>query len=78
VTSKYVSSLNTDPNGVISVTLRGISGAVDGKIVTMAPMIDATNQATASNLGGPLYGWRCGGTGTTVSADMLPSSCRGN
>lgn len=50
---------------------------VDGKIITMAPMANATNPATPSNFGSPLYGWRCGGAGTTVPANMLPSSCRG-
>ena len=77
VNSKYVSSLNTTSDGVIAVTLRGISGDVDGRVITMVPMLNATNAATASNLGAPLFGWRCGGAGTTVSANMLPSSCRG-
>jgi len=78
VNSKYVTSLNTNADGVIAVVLRSVSADVDGKTITMLPLLDATTPATASNIGSALFGWRCGGSGTTVSANMLPSSCRGN
>jgi len=77
VSSKYVGSLNTTVDGVIVVTLQGMGAAIDGSKITMTPMIDATTAATQSNLGSRLYGWICGGAGTTLSVNLLPSSCRG-
>jgi len=35
VSSKYVQALETDDNGVVKATIRGISTAVDGKFVTL-------------------------------------------
>ena len=79
VASKYVSGLNTDANGVVVATVQGISASVNGSNVTLIPMINGTTPAlTASNMGEGLFGWICGGTGTTVSPNYLPGSCRGN
>lgn len=75
--SKYVSSLNTTADGTILVTLRNIGPGADGARIAMTPMKTATQPATASDLGTALQGWNCGGTGTTVSPNLLPSSCRG-
>jgi type IV pilus assembly protein PilA len=78
VTSRYVQKIETDPNGAITATVRGIGAAVDGMVVTMVPLKDATTPATTpADMGASLYGWRCGGTGTTVNLKYLPSSCRG-
>jgi len=77
VTSKYVSSLNTTADGVISVTLRNIGAGVDGNRITMTPMKSPSQPATASDIGTSLHRWNCGGTGTTVMRNFLPSSCRG-
>ncbi|MDH5536747.1 MAG: pilin [Betaproteobacteria bacterium] len=81
VASKYVQSLTTDVNGVITATVRSISPDVDGSVVTLAPLITSTQVAdTTNNMGQGLFGWRCGGTldGTSVQAKYLPGSCRGN
>jgi len=75
--SKYVSSLNTTADGAIRVTLHNIGAGADGATITMVPMKSATQPATAGDLGTALYGWNCGGTGTTVLPSLLPSSCRG-
>ncbi len=80
-TSKYVQAINTSADGVVSATIQGISTAVDGSFVTLAPLADATTVATwAANAGAGLFGWRCGSTtdGTNVNAKYLPGSCRGN
>jgi len=76
-TSKYVSGLNTTADGVILVTLRNIGLGVDGRKITMIPMKSPAQPATAGDIGTPLHGWTCGGTGTTVIPNVLPSSCRG-
>ena len=80
-TSKYVGAVNTSANGVVTATITGISTAVNGSMVTLAPLANATNTATwAVNSGAGLFGWRCGSTtdGTNVNGKYLPGSCRGN
>lgn len=76
-TSQYVSTLNTTVDGAIMVTLQNIGPGADGGTIAMVPMKTAAQPATASDLGTPLYGWTCGGIGTTVPLNLLPSSCRG-
>ena len=77
--SKYVGSLSTDSNGVVTATITNISPDVNGSIVTLVPLAaSGTAATTPGNMGSGLYGWICGGTGTTVSTKYLPGSCRGN
>lgn len=79
ISSKYVQKLETDADGVISVHVQGISGAVDGSKLTMVPLkTENTPAKTPADLGARIWGWGCGSTGTTVAANYLPSSCRGN
>ena len=81
ISSKYVAGLTTTADGIVTGTIQGISAAVDGKKVTLAPLApDAATVATwAVNSGSGLFGWRCGSTtdGTDVNAKFLPGSCRG-
>ena len=79
VTSKYVSKLETDANGAITVTLTGISSNVDSSHITLVPLNGAGAPATVpADFGGAVRGWVCGGTGTTTAARYLPGTCRGN
>ena len=77
VSSKYVASLNTTADGVITATIQGISGSVNGKKVTLIPTINGTAAATATDFGKGVNGWTCGGTGTDLEKKYLPGSCRG-
>ena len=80
VSSKYVGALVTDADGRVKATIRNIAaGIVDGKFVTLVPMIDATTEASsASDMGKGLYGWVCGhAAGTDLEKKYLPGSCRG-
>jgi len=78
VTTKYVASLTTDVNGKVSIAVRNINVNVDTKILTMIPMASPTVFAdTVTDMGAGLFGWLCGGAGTTVDKKYLPSSCRG-
>jgi len=77
VTTRYVGALNTTADGAIAITLRNVGGGADGSRITMTPMKTATQAATASDLGSRLFGWQCGGVGTTASANVLPATCRG-
>lgn len=79
VTSKYVGSLATDDNGVVTATIAGISAIVNGQTVTMIPMVTIGTPADATtDMGSGLQAWTCGSAGTTVGKAYLPSTCRGN
>jgi type IV pilus assembly protein PilA len=77
--SKYVNSISTDANGVITGKVQGISSSVDTSLVSLQPMSAATTKATYSGSATSLFGWRCGNTadGTNVPSKFLPGSCRG-
>ena len=81
VASKYVAGLATDANGKVTATVTGINANVDGKKVTLVPLVnDAVTPASSTNdMGKGLFGWRCGlsADGTDLSAKYLPGSCRG-
>jgi len=79
-TSKYVASIGTDANGVITVTAQGTGNAgIDAKVLTLIPTTAAGVALTFPNPITPTQvgGWKCGGTGTTITLKYLPSSCRG-
>lgn len=80
-TTKYVKSVATDENGVITVTAQGISQlATDtADVLTLIPMIDATEEITNTDVGKTVFGWKCGDSnkGTTIPQKYLPGSCRG-
>jgi type IV pilus assembly protein PilA len=77
VSSKYVKSLNTTADGVITGTIQAISAAVNDKKVTLIPTIGGAPAATATDFGKGVNGWVCGGTGTDLEKKYLPGSCRG-
>jgi type IV pilus assembly protein PilA len=79
-TSKYVTSVETDGSGMITVTAQGFGDtAIDGKLVTLKPSSSASTM-TAPTAGGTVAAWRCGnsGDGTDMPAKFLPGSCKGN
>ncbi|MGH8701276.1 MAG: pilin [Burkholderiales bacterium] len=79
VVTQYVASLATDDDGKVTATVWNINAIVNAQVVTMIPMVSATvAAATAVNMGQGLYGWMCGGIGTTIEKKYLPSSCRGD
>lgn len=71
-TTQYVNKIETDANGVVTVTAQNISG-VSGTI-TLTPYKDATNPATAADVGGTqIYRWACSGS---ILPNYRPGSCR--
>jgi|SRR5690242_18007154 type IV pilus assembly protein PilA len=79
--SKYVDTIQTDANGVVQVTVCTtptpcINSLVDGKMLTLIPMINGA-PATVAAMGNGVNSWICGGTGTTIPLKFLPGSCRG-
>jgi type IV pilus assembly protein PilA len=76
-TSRYLSALATDDNGVIRATVTGINATVNGGTVTLTPMRGASAASVSSDFGLGVNGWLCGGTGTSIDIRFLPASCRG-
>ncbi|MBQ0798694.1 MAG: pilin [Porticoccaceae bacterium] len=77
VGTKYVSQIQTDLNGVITLTSRNLITAATNQTVTLIPMTDSVTALDNGDVGGNIYGWVCGGTGTSMPAKYLPGSCRG-
>jgi len=76
--TKYVAGVSTDDNGVVTATVQNVSSVVNTSLVTLIPMGDSANAAVfTTGASQSLYGWRCGGSGTTVGLKYLPGSCRG-
>ena len=81
--SKYVTSIATDGNGVVTVVAQGIDPTlIDGKAITLTPYFDAagtTLMVVATHIGKSVATWKCGPAPTTtgVPAKFLPGSCRG-
>ena len=77
-TSKYVSSVATDLNGVVTVTATGTGDAnIDAKAITLTPS-SATGPMTYSTTPQQVYAWKCGPAATNgISPKFLPGSCRG-
>ena len=59
-TTKYVKSVATDENGVITVTAQGISqlATSTADVLTLIPMIDATTEIKNTDVGKTVFGWK--------------------
>ena len=80
--SKYVASIHTLDNGLVQIAIQGFatSANINGTIVTLAPMKDATTVLAKADVGGvTVFAWRCGSTidGTNLNPKFLPGFCRG-
>jgi len=85
--SEYVDTITTDADGVITVKVDYGSSSgkkkkkskIDGKVLTLVPLIDGKPAQASSDMGRGPNGWRCGSKsdGTTLLAKYLPSTCRG-
>jgi type IV pilus assembly protein PilA len=76
-TTQYVSLVATDADGVITVTLQGISAAnpvVDGTTITLTPQVAGAAATVAANMGQQISGFDC--SPGTISAKYLPGSCK--
>jgi type IV pilus assembly protein PilA len=77
--TRYVDSVQTDADGVITVTIvaTGVNPNVNGKKVTLVPYINGVLASSATMMGSGVNKWVCGGAGTDIPLKYLPSSCRG-
>ena len=78
-TSKYVKSVATDLNGVVTVTATGLGdAAIDDKAITLTPTNATGTALTYSATPQQVAGWKCGPASSNgISAKFLPGSCRG-
>ena len=76
--SRYVQTVNTDVNGVVTVTAQNIAPDVDGKSISMFPLIGGVDADAATMMGQPVSSWRCAPSiANGVSLNFLPAACRG-
>jgi len=77
--SKYVQSIVTDDNGVVTATAQNIDATnIDGKSIDLVPYSDDTTTMVAADAGKSVYKWICGPTAANpIPAKYLPGSCRG-
>ena len=83
--SRYVSSVTTTADGVISVLVStdgSLPTDVTGKVLSLVPYKDSSTVMASSMVGnaGAVYKWVCGGTAsvsTSIPSKYLPGSCRG-
>ena len=78
-TSKYVASVVTDDNGVVTVTAQGFNNTdIDGKSVSLTPYKSATVAMANTDIGTSVFSWKCGpATTNPMASKYLPGSCRG-
>ncbi len=81
-TSKFVSSIGVDANGVITVVgnhqaLRGSTSATANSL-SLTPLQSGTTSVIGSTDGGkPVAGWRCGPSANNgLPLKYLPASCK--
>jgi type IV pilus assembly protein PilA len=76
--SAYVADLTTDDDGVVILTVRNVSPAVDGLKIQMVPYRSGSPATILNDFGNGINEWRCGPTTAGgVDKKYLPNSCRG-
>ena len=73
-TTQYVSNIQTDTAGKVTVTLQGINGVVNGKTIQLWPINSAGSALATTNMPIQVYGFKC--SAGTVDAKFLPGSCK--
>ena len=76
--TQYVSQIQTNANGVITVTLRNIDPAVNGSTLSLVPEITQGSAAVIGDIPVQLSGFDCvpGIVGTAIQEQYLPGSCK--
>jgi len=78
-TSKYVASVATDANGIVTVTATGTGdNTIDGKALTLTPTNVAGVALAYNGTSQQVAGWKCGPAAAGgIPPKFLPGSCRG-
>jgi len=76
-TSKYVASVVTDSNGIITVTAQGFGDAnIDAKTVILKPANASGTALTTAAIPTQVNQWLCGATSASTILKFLPGSCK--
>lgn len=79
--TKYVGSITTDGNGVITVTTSSapdLPADVRGTSIVLTPYANDTTAIVSTDVGATVYKWICApATSSGVPPKYLPGSCRG-
>ncbi|NND80864.1 MAG: pilin [Gammaproteobacteria bacterium] len=77
--TKYVTSVETDADGAITVTAQNIDpDNIDGNKIVLTPYSSAGVAMVSSGAPQQIYEWICDGDATDpIDARFLPGSCRG-
>jgi len=76
-TSQYVTSLTTDDNGAVTLTVTNVAPSVNGRKIWMVPYVSGGPAIIPTNFGDGINEWRCGPTPAGgVDIRFLPASCR--
>jgi type IV pilus assembly protein PilA len=75
----YVNDLHTNANGGILITTANVAtlSTAANKVVTLLPVDNAGAVHTIADIPVQVFGFVCGGAGTTAPVKYLPGSCRG-
>ncbi|WP_461515833.1 pilin [Porticoccus sp.] len=78
--TKYVKSIATDADGVISATVQGIDDAVDSGVIQLTPYYDGTTlMVESSHMGKQVFKFKCApdsGASVAIASKYLPGSCK--
>ncbi|MDJ0955415.1 MAG: pilin [Arenicellales bacterium] len=75
--TQYVSLIQTDANGVITVTLRNIDSTVNGSTLQLVPESSFGTAAVVGDIPVQLSGFDCvSGGGNPILEQYLPGSCK--
>lgn len=76
--SKYVKSVTTDDDGVVTVTATGFGDTdIDDKTITLTPYVNSdlsTAMSASTDLGKTVAGWKC--EAGDMPTEYLPGSCK--
>ncbi len=73
-TTQYVESIETDADGMITVTLQGIDPDVDGDTILLTPEDSTGTTLTTAEIPTQVYKFNC--DPGTVEPKYLPGSCK--
>lgn len=72
--TQYVTSIQTDANGRITVTVSRIDSAVDGTTITLTPQNSSGGTLTVADFPTQVYGFEC--DSGSMDSRYLPGSCK--
>ena len=75
--TKYVQSVVTDANGMITVTAQNIDTAVNGTAITLTPRNSGGTTLTTASIPTQVYEFKCQSAATSgTPVKYLPGSCK--